>query len=273
MGRKEVEENRIREAADQHQSEVMEAAIEAARILLENGAEIFRVEETIDRMCSYYGVESENAFVLSNGIFVTTGSERERYYAKVSHIPVRGAQLNKVEAVNLLSREIEEGRYTIQEVKWCLKQIREMPGKTNRMQILASGIGSGCFCYLFGGNFADSMVAFVAGFLLYCFVIYVSAPHFSKIVGNIAGGALVTSLCILMYKLNFATGLSHMIIGSIIPLVPGVAFTNAIRDIANGDYISGSVRFMDAVLVFICIALGVGLVFTFYNRMTGGILL
>lgn len=271
--RNRVEEQGIREAADQHQSEVLEAAIEAAQILLENGAEIFRVEETIDRMCTYYGVESESAFVLSNGIFVTTGSERERYYGKVSHIPVRGAQLNKVEAVNLLSREIEEGRYTIGEVKWCLKQIREMPGKTNRMQIFASGIGSGSFCYLFGGNLADSLVAFVSGCILYCFVLYVSSPKLSRIVGNITGGALVTALCILMYKLRFATGLSHMIIGSIIPLVPGVAFTNAIRDIANGDYISGSVRFMDAVLVFICIAMGVGLVFTVYNRVTGGILL
>jgi len=64
-----------------------------------------------------------------------------------------------------------------------------------------------------------------------------------------------------------------MIIGSIIPLVPGVPFTNAIRDIADGDYISGSVRMLDALLVFFCIALGVGLMFTVYNRLTGGAIL
>ncbi len=42
------------------------------------------------------------------------------------------------------------------------------------------------------------------------------------------------------------------------PLVPGVPFTNAIRDIADGDYISGSVRMLDALLIFFCIAIGVG---------------
>ena len=61
-----------------------------------------------------------------------------------------------------------------------------------------------------------------------------------------------------------------MIIGSIMPLIPGVAFTNAIRDIADGDYIAGSVRMMDALLVFFCIAMGVGLVFSLLHRFTGG---
>ena len=53
--------------------------------------------------------------------------------------------------------------------------------------------------------------------------------------------------------------MSHMISGSIMPLVPGLAFTNGIRDIADGDYISGTVRMIDAVLVACCIALGVGI--------------
>ena len=67
--------------------------------------------------------------------------------------------------------------------------------------------------------------------------------------------------------------LDGIIIGSIMPLIPGLAFTNAIRDIADGDYISGSVRMLDALLVFFCIALGVGLMFTVYSRVTGGAIL
>ena len=105
------------------------------------------------------------------------------------------------------------------------------------------------------------------------FVLYISVPKLSKIVGNIAGGALVTCLCMVMYHLHMGEHLNYMIIGSIIPLVPGVPFTNAIRDIADGDYISGSVRMLDALLVFFCIALGVGLMFTVYNRLTGGAIL
>ena len=82
--------------------EVMEAAMEAGHILLENGAEIFRVEETINRICRHYGITSSNAFILSNGIFATSGKAWEETFAKVLHIPVIGADLIRLSAVNHL---------------------------------------------------------------------------------------------------------------------------------------------------------------------------
>lgn len=255
---------------------VLEIAMAAGHILLENGAEISRVEETMERICTHFGVDSGNFFVLSNGIFVT-GSRNmdspEGLYAKVLHIPVKGTQLDKVVAVNQLSREVAEGRCTIEQTKEKLEQIRHMPGKSFHMQVLASGVGSACFCYLFGGRLTDSMVAFAAGFLLYVFVLLTDTFPMSKITKNICGGALVTFICILSYRLGLGENLSRMIIGSIIPLVPGVPFTNGIRDIADGDYISGAVRLLDALLVFLCVAIGVGVMFIIYHRCFGGILL
>lgn len=253
--------------------EVMELAIQAGHLLLENGAEISRVEETMDRIFSHYGVCSGSSFVLSNGIFVTVGSDKERYFAKVQHIPVSGTHLDRVAAVNQLSREIAQGRYTPSEAMEALKRIQAMPGKKKRTQILASGVGSAAFCCLFGGSVPDMAVAFFAGLALYAYVLFVSAPHLSKIVGDIGGGALVTALCLGFYALGLGQHLNFMIIGSIMPLIPGVPFTNAIRDIADGDYISGSVRMLDAMLVFFCIAIGVGLVFSVSNRLTGGVYL
>ncbi len=253
--------------------QVLETAMEAGHILLENGAEIFRVKDTMDRICHYFGVEDRDFFVLSNGIFTTGGYGRENQYARVEHIPVKGTQLDKVVAVNQLSREIEEGRYSIEEVRNRLEDIRTMPGKSFFMQVLASGIGSAAFCFLFGGDLLDSAASFIAGFLLYIFVLKISAPHMSKIVGNVCGGALVTLICIICFHLGFGHDMNYIIVGAIIPLVPGVPFTNGIRDIADGDYISGAVRLLDAILVFLCVAIGVGVMFTIYHRVTGGVLL
>lgn len=247
----------------------MEVAMQAGHILLENGAEIFRVEETIGRICRHFGIHTVNVFTMSNGIIVTAGDEKEQYFAKVEHIPVRGSSLDRVAAVNQLSREIEENRYTIGQVKECLDDIRRMPGKSKRMLILAAGIGSAAFCYIYGGSLRDSFSAFLSGLVLYLFVLYISKPYMSKIVANICGGALVTLVCLILYHTGVGENLNHMVIGSIIPMVPGVAFTNAIRDIADEDYISGSVRMLDSMLVFFCIAMGVGFVFTIYSRLGG----
>lgn len=260
----------------QDDNKVMEVAMTAGHILLENGAEISRVEETMERICRHFGVESESFFVLSNGIF-TTGSQNPGktggQFAKVLHIPVKGARLDRVVAVNQLSREVEEGRYSVEQTRERLEQIQQMPGKRFQIQILASGMGSACFCYLLGGSLRDSAVAFVSGFLLYIFVLSVSNLHISKITKNICGGLMVTLICILSYRMGLGENLSRMIIGSIMPLVPGVAFTNGIRDIADGDYISGAVRLLDAILVFLSVAIGVGVMFLVYHRVFGGILL
>ena len=82
------------------EEKVMELAMEAGQLLLENGAEISRTSETMQRICQAYGVCSEETFVLSNGIFLTGGGAGKGYFAKVRHIPVSGTCLERVIAVN-----------------------------------------------------------------------------------------------------------------------------------------------------------------------------
>ena len=92
----------------------------------------------------------------------------------------------------------------------------------------------------------------------------------SKIFTNICGGAVATTTCIVAYRLGLGEHLSPMISGAILPLVPGVAFTNGIRDIGSGDYLSGTIRLLDAIWTFLCIAIGVGIVISLYQRVMGG---
>lgn len=222
--------------------------------------------------CAPYPVENPSFFVLSNGIFMTGGGyfPRGRHFAHVEHIPVKGAQLDRVVAVNQLSREIEGGRYTLEEAGARLGEIERMPSKKRWQQILASGVGSACFCILFGGSAPDSVASFIAGLLLYAYVLLLSALYMSRMIGNVLGGVLASAAHVALYLLGLGNDLSHMIIGAIISLIPGTPFTNGIRDLSDGDYISGSVRLLDALVTFLCIATGVGVVISLYHSLTGG---
>lgn len=251
---------------------VLEATAEAGKILLQNGAELFRVEETMARICRYYGVAPVNYYVLSNGIFISRDAA-DMPYAKVQHIPVEGARLDKVIAVNQLSREIIEGKYAVEELLPKLEEIRNLPHKRPLAQYAASGLAAACFCYMFGGMFGDVVAAFLAGFLLHIFMLNISSRHLSRIIGTTCGGMVLTIACLICYHLGLCSNLSFVIIGSTVPLVPGVAFTNGIRDIGDGNYLSGAVRLLDAILRFFCIAIGVGLVFSLYQSVVGGVLL
>ena len=246
---------------------ILDLTYEAGAILLENGAEISRVEETMHRIADHFGVEDESFFVLSNGIMMTG-----KGFARTKFIPIKGASLDKVVAVNQLSREVAEGRWTLEEVGEKLKQIRAMKPKRAWEQILASAVGSAAFCILFGGGFADCLASFVAGFLLWVFVLFVGMRHLSRIVNTVTGGLLSSLVCFGLYRIGLGNHLSNMIIGAIIPLIPGIAFTNGIRDMANEDFIAGTTRLLDAMLSFFCIALGVALAFMLDGNVFGQIL-
>ncbi len=245
-------------------SKIMELAYEAGAILLENGAEISRVDETMRRIAGHYGVDDESFFVLSNGIMATA-----KGFARTKFIPIKGTSLDKVVAVNQLSREVSEGKCDLEQLESRLKAIRAMRPKPAWEQIAASAFGSAAFCIIFGGGFADSIVAFVAGLVLWVYMLFVGYRHLSRIAGAITGGLLATLLCGVMFRLGLGTHLSNMIIGAIIPLIPGVPFTNGIRDLAHEDYIAGVTRLLDALLTFFCISMGVALAFMLDAAVSG----
>lgn len=276
--------------ADQEQA--LQLATEAGHILLENGAEISRVEETMERIAAAYGVEDESFFVLSNGI-IATG----QHYARAEFIPIKGTQLSKVVEVNQLSRDVERRHpagmaqdgvsvcrrdagapMPVSELASRLQAIRTAPGHPAWEIILGIALGVSAFSILFGGSLTDAAATLACGLLLGTFMAYVS-PHLSRLVGNVAGGLVGGLLCILAVHLatqclgpSVTLHLPNMIIGTIIALVPGVPFTNGMRDLANEDYIAGTTRLTDAFLAFLCIALGVALAFIVEGLFAGGIM-
>lgn len=260
-------------------TEVLDVASKAGHILLENGAEISRVEDIMSRIASHYGVDSGNFFVLSNGIFttghankVTKSGGQASTYANVEFIPLRAIQLSKVVAVNRLSYDIANDKVDLAEARERLEKISSAAPKPAWEQILGSGIGASGFCAVFGGGWADCAAALVVGLLLYAFVLGISSRYMSKIVGGTVNALLATLLCIASWRLGFGGSLANIIIGAIMPLIPGVPFVNGVRDLANSDYLAGFTRLTDAMLGFFCIAVGVSLSFIIDGSMHGGVI-
>ena len=173
-------------------------------------------------------------------------------------------------AVNQLSREIESGRYTLEEAKKELARIRNIKGKSIISLLFSSGVGSTCFCYMLGGTWRDSIVAFGAGFLLYLFFLWVGKHHLSKITSYTVSSALAAFVCLICYRLGLGDNLNGMLIGAIIPLIPGSVFISGVRDLADGHHLSGAVRLLEAIIIFVCIAIGIGAVLLIYHEMFGG---
>lgn len=247
--------------------DVLKFASDAGRVLLENGAEISRVEETMERIADNYGESGEKFFVLSNGIF-TTGKS----YANAEFIPIKGARLEKVVEVNQLSREIAAHKIPLPMAVEMLERIKNLPSKPVWEQFLGAGLGCAGFCIIFGGSLLDCMASLCSALILYLFVLKVSTPNLSKTLGNICGGFIGTILCILFNLMVPQTNLGNMVVGTLILLIPGVPFTNGLRDVANEDYLAGITRLADALMMFLCIAIGVCFAFLVHSWTAGGVI-
>ena len=255
----------IMETKEQAEQErALQLATEAGHILLENGAEISRVEETMEHIASAYGVRDESFFVLSNGI-ITTG----RQYARAEFIPIRGTQLSRVVEVNQLSRDVRPPVMPLDQLEARLRAIRSQGGKPWWEVVLGIALGVASFSILFGGSLTDAAATFVCGLPLGLFMTF---ARLTRIFSNLMGGLVGGLLCILSVALGFGEHLPNMIIGTIIALVPGVPFTNGMRDLGNEDYIAGATRLMDAFLAFLCIALGVALAFILHGFLSDGLM-
>ena len=239
-------------------------------ILLENGAEISRIQDTMERVANFYGVENFNVFVLTNAIMATGIENGEEHSAKLKFTRTSSLHLGRVSAINQLSREICEGKYSISEAYEIAKKSREIPTCKKWLSLLAAAISCAGYCYVFGRqNMLDGVAALICGVVLQLYLFYTSENKMSKFIVNISASALVTLITILLKCAGFPLDLASVVIGSIFPLLPGVALTTSIRDFLNSDYLSGTIRFVDATLIGGCIAIGVGVTFKIYSLLGG----
>ena len=86
--------------------EILTLAVEIGDCMLRNGAEIYRVEDTVVHILSSYEVEEFDVYVLSNGIFASANENKEDACSIVRHVPLGAVNLAKISALNQLARDI-----------------------------------------------------------------------------------------------------------------------------------------------------------------------
>ena len=244
---------------------IMDFIMAAGQTLLENGAEVFRVEQTMEIMARSFNLREFHVYVLTNAIFASAGTAE---ISEVRNVPTRTTHLGRVAAVNALSREIAAGEMTLDEAESRLVLARRIPFPKDHVQLLSGMCGAFCFALLFGGTLRSALAAALAGFLASGYLLLCEQHELPGGFRKISCAALITLVCILGCDL-LRTSASHAIIGSLMILTPGIAFTMGIRDFVHGDYLSGTIRMIDALLIAASIAIGTGLVLSLYTFFTG----
>lgn len=261
-----------------NRKKILVMALYAGEIMLKNGAETYRVEDTIIRLCKSRNFPYVEAYVTPTGIFISVDSKGESEDEMVSYIKrirSRGINLNKVAEVNNFSRRFVESDMPLDEAMSTLKAIdRLKPYSKHVDALLGGGLSGGFFALLFGGDIPAFLVAFIAGSVVSYVLHYLSDTDFPPFLSNVIGGAVMTLVAILFSYItplfNITLDVDKVITGAIMTLVPGVAITNAVRDSIAGDLVSGLARATEAIIIATSIAFGVGFVLKLWFVLFGG---
>lgn len=239
----------------------------AAQMMLENGGETYRVEETGLRMAAGLGLDDVNIVAFPTSIFVNVNG-----HSRIRRITHRGTNTSRLAQINDVSRRVERGELNTDEAEAALTAIAADPGWRQTTLVIGYGISAASFSLLFDGSWGALLAALVAGMLIQAIQPLFAHLAMGKLLFNFCGGFFGALLCQLSAHIHPAINVNAAIIGAIMPMLTGLLMTTAVRDTMYGDLISGIARAVEALLLAGCVALGVfvGLKAAF---MLGGIVL
>ncbi len=235
---------------------VAEIAVSAGEILLSNGAEAYRVEETISKICNSYGLSGECISNLT-GIFISITDPDGEMVTSIKRIRQRRVDLYRVELINSFSRGLMQNPVSYEEAKRILTDITNAPSFNLGIRLMAASMTSFVYTLFFKGTVPDAIIALIISLGIYFILQKIDEVGFFQFLQYFLSGLLIGALSVSIQHLFPIINKDNVITGAIIVLLPGVSLTNGIKDILYGDYVSGLAQFGEAMLIIIAMSAGI----------------
>ena len=237
-------------------NELVDIFMDFGEAMMDAGAEIGRIEDSLARMGVSYGAVKTNVFVITSSIELTMVFPDEIAITRTRRISsAPSVDFEKLRQLNAISRRCANERLPIEELTAQLEKIRSIrPFKLK--PYLGSVLAAGAFSIFFGGNMLDALMSGIFA-LFVCFIQEKMAKFFPNKIFFLFVCSLVTGVGICaVAKVMPGLHIDKIIIGDIMLLVPGIAITNAVRDTLIGDTISGLVKLSDSLVWAAALAAG-----------------
>ncbi len=246
--------------------QVAQVARLAARLTLECGGETYRAEDTANHIAHAFGMKTDIiAFPTGLTMTMTSKTEVVSVIARVDRI---STDLQKLEAVNTVSRNLCSRQLTLFEAQAELERIQQMKPVSILQNIFFAFGGAALFALMFGGGVFEFFASGISAAIIQ-FVLSYSPDQAGMPISSLFAGFLASVIALL---LNLAFGPANVnmtIVSTLMPFLPGLALTNAIRDSMRGDLLSSGARLGQALTRAVVLAGGAGAGLWLYLSLGG----
>lgn len=234
----------------------LSCAMDIGEMLLQNGAEVSRVEDTIRRLCLSQGVEKVAVFSITLNIQVTIVLNDLQTCTQTRRVSFIKTDTKRIDALNQLSRDICTQKMSIRNIQNRLEDIKNIKSYPLGIQILSFALISGSFTVFFGGDFNDMCVSAFIGGVLKLFELGLQKISYHTLIIAFLWSSLGGILCMFFIYIGLGHHSDLISMGNIMLFIPGITFTNALRDLLCGDSITGFIRLIESLILAIVMALG-----------------
>lgn len=235
--------------------DVMDIALSAGEILLGYGAETYRIEDTVIRICNSYGFEAE-CLTVSNGLWLTISQGKDKI-TSVKKVKKQSVDLYRIELVNDFSRKLNTKLIPADEAKKTLNYISNSPTFTLRVRLFAACMTGFIYTLFFNGTMLDGIASIIICSVTYLILEKISKLGFFEFLQYYMSGLIIGLSSVGAHLLINSISSHNVITGSIMILLPGVILTNGIKDMLYGDFSSGISRFSEALIVIAAVSAGI----------------
>lgn len=246
----------MEEKKDINLENVLSLALDLGKGMVQCGAEINRVEETVLRICYAYNIKKTEVFSVISMVYATVISDEGKTHTQMRRIYSNAVNFRRLENLNALSRKICAETPDIDEAR---KELEELLCDTRHFDIfvcLGYIVSAMSFAVFFGGSLLDAAAAAPIAFIVYLMNVYIKANGVNRLFFTALSAAVIGFLAEVFVHFGFGNNADMIMIGDVMVIIPGLMLINSVREMLCGDVMSGLLRLLESIIIAMAIACG-----------------
>ena len=243
---------------------ILDFCKELGKQMIVSGANIERVNLSVERICHAYGLHDVTCANLTTRISISAKDENKLYAHRQTDVPPQVINLERLKKLNQLSFSVQENTPDVTTLYDLLHSV-----KTNDfpwwVMMIGYMVAMAALARIFLAGPAELLIAEINTLVLFGLSKLFSRVHINKIITNF----ISMSLCSLIATLFYMTGFTHnfftIVLTNAFFLLPGIQMINCARNLLCGNEMNGVIDLLKVLLEVCTIVAGVAAVYAVFG--------
>ena len=240
-------------------NKILQGILDIGESMQKSGAETFRLEDSLYRICKSYGFKRYDVFTTPSNIQITVETPEGGIITQIRHIDSSDTNFDRLDYLNNLSRYVCQNTPDEKVLREKYLEVMNRPRQHPALRYLAGIMGGTGFAVFFGCNFMDALVAILVSLMIVVVGKWLGKREKNLIIYNTVLSFLSELIIIGLMNLGIGSHPDRVMIGIVMLLISALGTTNGIRDLLQSDFISGFLNIMNSFLGAAGIAFGIAL--------------